>query len=72
MTNEEKRMEAVRLMKNREKRNEYTNGDKRKYFFGYPDEGDNGYSDCSSAVRECIRRAAGIYIGSNTNAQIKK
>lgn len=71
MTRDEQRKEAVRLMKSREKRNEYTNGSKRQYFFGYPNEGDDGYSDCSSAVRECIRRAAGIYIGSNTNAQIK-
>ncbi len=72
MTNDQKRLESVRLMKSREKRNSYTNGSKRQYFFGYPQEGDNGYSDCSSAVRECIRRAAGIYIGSNTDAQIKK
>jgi hypothetical protein len=72
MTNEEKRLESVRLMKSREKRNSYTNGSKRQYFFGYPQEGDNGYSDCSSAVRESIRRAAGIYIGSNTDAQIRK
>lgn len=72
MTNDEKRMEAVRLMKSRAGRNTYTNGSKRQYFFGYPNEGDDGYSDCSSAVRESIRRAAGIYIGSNTDAQIRK
>ena len=72
MTNDEKRMEAVRLMKSRAGCNSYTNGGKRKHFFGYPNEGDDGFSDCSSAVRECIRRAAGIYIGSNTDAQIEK
>lgn len=72
MTADEKRLEAVRLMKSREKRNEYTNGSKRQYFFGFPGEGDDGYSDCSSAVRECIRRAADIYIGSNTDDQIDR
>lgn len=71
-TRDTQRREAVRLMKSREKRNSYTNGSKRQYFFGYPNEGDEGFSDCSSAVRECIRRAAGIYIGSNTDAQIEK
>lgn len=71
MTNEEKRALSVTLMKSRAGRNSYTNGSKRQYFFGYPNEGDNGYSDCSSAVREAIRRAAGIYIGSNTDAQIR-
>lgn len=64
-------MEAVRLMKSRAGRNTYTNSSRRKYFFGHPGEGDDGYSDCSSAVRECIRRASGIYIGSNTDAQIR-
>ena len=70
MTENEKRAEAVRLMKSREKRNEYTNGGNRNLFFGDP-EGENGYSDCSSAVRACIERAAGIDIGRNTNAQIE-
>lgn len=72
MTNDEKRLEAVRLMKSRAGRNAYTNSSKRKYFFGHPNEGDDGFSDCSSAVRESIRRASGIYIGSNTDAQIRK
>lgn len=70
MTRDEQRREAVRLMKSREKRNEYTNGGNRNLFLGDP-EGENGYSDCSSAVRACIERAAGIDIGRNTNAQIK-
>jgi GH25 family lysozyme M1 (1,4-beta-N-acetylmuramidase) len=71
MTTEEMRLEAVRLMKSREKRNTYTNGGKRQYFFGYPNEGDKGWSDCSSAVRACVRRAADIDIGSNTDRQIR-
>ena len=50
-------------MKSREKKNSYTQGSKRSQFF-------SGYSDCSSAVRECIKKAAGIDIGSNTSAQI--
>ena len=72
MTAAEMRAEAVRLMKSRAGCNTYTQGGKRAYFFGHPNEGDDGFSDCSSAVRECIRRAAGIYIGSNTDAQIEK
>lgn len=59
----EKRIYATELMKSREKKNSYTQGSKRSQFF-------SGYSDCSSAVRECIKKAAGIDIGSNTSAQI--
>lgn len=71
MTSDEKRQLAVSLMKGREGRNTYTNGSMRQYFFGYPGDGDDGYSDCSSAVRACIERAAGIDIGSNTDKQIR-
>ena len=70
MTNDEKRLEAVRLMKSRAGKNTYTNGGKRNRFFGVP-EGADGFSDCSSAVRACIERAAGIDIGSNTDRQIR-
>lgn len=63
MTVDEKRAYAVELMKSREKKNSYTQGSKRSQFF-------SGYSDCSSAVRACIKKAAGIDIGSNTSAQI--
>ncbi len=63
MTASEKRAYAVELMKSREKKNSYTQGSKRSQFF-------SGYSDCSSAVRECVKKAAGIDIGSNTSAQI--
>ena len=63
MTASEKRAYAAELMKSREKKNSYTQGSKRSQFF-------SGYSDCSSAVRECIKKAAGIDIGSNTSAQI--
>lgn len=71
MTANEKRLEAVRLMKSRAGRNEYTNDGDRNKFFGKP-EGADGFSDCSSAVRACIERAAGIDIGRNTHAQIQK
>ena len=67
---------AARLMQSRAGRNGYTQGSKRKYFWGYPDNevgntSQAGYSDCSSAARSAILAAAGIDIGSNTNAQIK-
>ena len=72
----EKRAEAVRLMKSRAKLNTYTNGGDRKYFFGKPDNvpgntTQKGLSDCSSAVRKAIQAAAGIDIGSNTDAQLR-
>lgn len=66
---------AADLMVSRAGRNSYTQGAKRKYFFGYPDNEpgstvQKGYSDCSSAVRAAILAASGIDIGSNTSAQI--
>ena len=72
MTATEKRAEAVRLMKSRAGMNTYTQGDRRVYFFGYPNnDGGKGYSDCSSSVRACIKRATGIDIGYNTDAQMR-
>lgn len=76
MTTNEKRSEAVRLMQSRTRRNTYTNGGDRKYFFGKPDNvpgntSQKGYSDCSSAVRAAIRAASGIDIGSNTDSQVR-
>jgi len=66
---------AAEYMVSRAGKNSYTQGAKRMYFFGHPDNtpgntGQKGYSDCSSAVRAAIRAAAGIDIGSNTSAQI--
>ena len=71
----EQRNAAVNYMTSREKLNSYTQGGKRGYFFGYPDNKpgnttQKGYSDCSSAVRAAIKAATGIDIGSNTSAQI--
>lgn len=71
----EKRAAAVRYMEERCKMNEYTQGGKRTYFFGYPDNtvgntSQKGFSDCSAAVRAAIKAATGIDIGSNTSAQI--
>lgn len=71
----EKRLRAVTLMKQRAKKNQYTQGADRKYFFGKPDNdpantSQKGYSDCSSAVRAAIKEAAGVDIGGNTSAQI--
>ena len=67
---------AAQMMQSRAGRNGYTQGSKRKYFWGYPDNevgntSQAGYSDCSSAARSAILAAAGVDIGSNTNAQIK-
>lgn len=71
----ELRAKAVDLMTSRKGKNSYTQGGKRTYFFGYPDNkpgntSQSGYSDCSSAVRAAIKAATGIDIGSNTSAQI--
>ena len=68
--------QAAQLMQSRAGLNGYTQGSKRKYFWGYPDNevgntSQAGYSDCSSAARAAILAAAGVDIGSNTNAQIK-
>ena len=76
MSPSEMRETAVRLMKSRRKKNTYTNGEDRAYFFGKPDNrpGDTeqrGYSDCSSAVRAAIRAACGADIGGNTDAQLR-
>lgn len=70
------RTRAAQLMQSRAKKNSYTQGSKRTYFFGYPDNEvgnttQSGFSDCSAAVAAAIRAAAGINIGNNTNAQIK-
>lgn len=67
---------AVDYMAGRKKLNTYTQGDKRIYFFGFPDNlpGNTtqpGYSDCSAAVRAAIKAAAGIDIGYNTDNQIR-
>lgn len=74
-TANEKRALAVQHMLSRVGKNGYTQGSRRKYFFGYPDNrpGDTaqkGYSDCSAAVRAAILAASGVDIGSNTSAQI--
>ena len=76
MKADEARRLAVDYMRQRERKNTYTQGDKRVYFFGWPDNrpGDTtqpGFSDCSSSVRAAIKAAAGIDIGGNTDAQIR-
>lgn len=74
-TRDKQRQQAAQYMKDRKKKNSYTQGGKRGYFFGYPDNKpgnttQKGYSDCSSAVRKAILEASGIDIGSNTSVQI--
>ena len=74
-TRDAQRTKARDLMKSRKGKNGYTQGSKRTYFFGYPDNQvgnttQKGYSDCSSAARAAIKAASGIDIGSNTSAQI--
>lgn len=71
----EQRSLAVKYMKSRAKKNSYTQGSKRSYFFGHPDNKPGnttqaGYSDCSAAVRAAIKAASGIDIGGNTSAQV--
>ena len=71
------RSQAVEYMTSRVGKNSYTQGSRRSYFFGYPDNApgntsQRGYSDCSAAVRAAIRAAAGVDIGGNTSAQINK
>lgn len=71
----EQRSLVVEYMKSRKKKNSYTQGSKRSYFFGHPDNKPGnttqaGYSDCSAAVRACIKAVTGIDIGSNTSAQV--
>ncbi|MDL2206269.1 peptidoglycan-binding protein [Eubacteriales bacterium OttesenSCG-928-N13] len=70
MSAAQQRAEAVRLIKSRTKRNSYTQGANRGYVFGKPEGAVKGYGDCSSTVREVIKRAAGIDIGGNTSAQV--
>lgn len=74
-TRDKQRKQAAQYMKDRKRKNSYTQGSKRKYFFGYPDNkpgntAQDGFSDCSSAVRAAILAASGIDIGGNTAAQI--
>lgn len=76
MTASEMRRLAVDYMRQRQRKNTYTQGGDRIYFFGKPDNrpGDTaqpGFSDCSSAVRAAIRAAAGIDIGYNTDNQLR-
>ena len=71
----EMRALAVEYMISRQRKNSYTQGSRRDYFFGYPDnipgnQAQAGYSDCSSAVRRAILAASGVDIGANTSAQI--
>lgn len=70
MATDTRRNQIAQTMASRLKRNSYTQGGKREYFFGYPTEGKAGYSDCSSAVRKAIERVTGLKIGSNTVAQV--
>jgi hypothetical protein len=67
---DQRRIGLARTMASRMKRNSYTQGSRRKYFFGYPTDGKDGYSDCSSSVRESVRRILNFDIGSNTPAQV--
>lgn len=71
MTAAQKRASAVKLAKSRAKKNAYTQGGNRVYFWGKPEGKDPGHSDCSAAVRAVLLRAAGIDIGYNTSAQIQ-
>lgn len=76
MTASDMRRLAVDYMRQRNRKNQYTQGADRIYFFGKPDnqpgnETQPGFSDCSSSVRAAIKAAAGIDIGYNTDQQIR-
>lgn len=64
-------MEAVRLLKSREKKNKYTQA-RPCWFFGKPEGAEIGYADCSGTMQAVLKRAAGIDIGGNTSAQIDR
>ncbi len=63
MTNRELRAAVVQKAVSREKKNQYTQGDKRTQV-------GSGFSDCSSFVRWCYLQILGVDIGGNTAAQI--
>lgn len=76
MTASDMRRLAVDYMRQRNRKNQYTQGADRIFFFGKPDNqpGDTttpGFSDCSASVRAAIKAAAGIDIGYNTDQQIR-
>lgn len=76
MTVSEMRRLAVDYMRQRQRKNQYTQGADRIYFFGKPDNQPGnttqaGFSDCSSSVRAAIRAASGIDIGYNTDNQLR-
>ncbi|MDL2205287.1 peptidoglycan-binding protein [Eubacteriales bacterium OttesenSCG-928-N13] len=64
------RKQAVRLIKSIAGHNSYTQSSNRCYVFGKPEGAKTGYGDCSSTVREVLKRAWGIDIGGNTSAQV--
>lgn len=73
MINQQKTVEGnklntvVDLVLSRIGKNSYTQTSARENVFGEP----TGNSDCSSLMWKCYERGAGIYIGGNTDAQIK-
>lgn len=71
MTSTEKRLEVVRLLKSREKKNKYTQA-RPCYFLGKPEGANPGYADCSGTMQTVMKRAAEIDIGGNTSAQIDR
>ncbi|MDD3512449.1 MAG: NlpC/P60 family protein [Synergistaceae bacterium] len=71
MTAQETRSRIVALYKSRQRKNRYTQGANRGYFFGKPEGMNPGYSDCSSSVRAVYKRVLGVDIGSNTDAQVR-
>lgn len=69
-TSKELRDKIVSTYLTRQSKNQYTQGNDRKYFFGKPTDGKPGWSDCSSSWRETYKRVIGQDIGGNTAAQI--
>jgi len=69
MVQQDQRNELVRLMKSREKKNNYSQN-RPCYSFGRPEGVDPGISDCSGICRDVYLRVCGFDIGGNTSAQV--
>ena len=63
MTNKELHEQVITIAISREKKNQYTQGEKRTQV-------GLGWSDCSSFVRWCYLQTLDLDIGGNTAAQI--
>ena len=66
MTADEKRVAVVKLLQTRIKKNRYTQGSKRDRVFDEP----TGWGDCSSTVREGLKKVPDVDVGVNIAAKL--